>query len=64
MSFAISTVKHSKKYRGETSVVSVRLPEDLIGRIDEIASKTGRTRNEIIMKCLEFSIDNLEIKEK
>lgn len=54
----------SKKYRGETSVVSVRLPEDLIGRIDEIASKTGRTRNEIILKCLVFSVDNIVIKEK
>lgn len=53
-----------KKYRGETAVVSVRLPQELIGRIDDAAARTGRTRNEIIMKCLEFSIDNLEIKEK
>ena len=44
--------------------MSVRLPEDLIGRIDEIASKTGRTRNEIILKCLVFSVDNIVIKEK
>ena len=54
----------SKKFRGETSVVSVRLPEDLIGRIDDIAARTGRTRNEIILKCLVFSVENIVIKEK
>ena len=53
----------SKKYRGDSSVVSVRLPEELIGAIDRIADSTGRTRNEVIQKCLAFAIDNLEIKE-
>ena len=51
----------SKKYRGDSSIVSVRLPNELIQKLDEIAEKTGRTRNEIIQTCLEFSIDNLEI---
>lgn len=53
-----------KKYTGGTSVVSVRLPDDLTKLIDDIAGKTGRTRNEIIQKCLEFSIENIEIEEK
>ena len=51
----------SKKFRGDSSVVSVRIPNELIKRWDEIAEKTGRTRNEIIQMCLEFSLDNLEI---
>lgn len=51
----------SKKFRGDSSVVSVRLPNELIKHLDEIAEKTGRTRNEIIQTCLEFSLDNLEI---
>ena len=51
----------SKKFRGDSSVVSVRIPNELIKRLDEIAEKTGRTRNEIIQMCLEFSLDNLEI---
>ena len=51
----------SKKFRGDSSVVSVRLPNELIKHLDEIAEKTGRTRNEIIQTCLEFSVDNLEI---
>lgn len=53
----------SKKHRGGTMVVSTRLPADLVARIDEIAEQTGRTRNEIIQTCLEFAVDNLEIKE-
>ena len=52
----------SRKFRGDSSVVSVRLPNDLISVVDEIATTTGRTRNEIIQKFIEFSVDNLEIK--
>lgn len=52
----------SKKFRGDSSVVSVRLPNDLIEKLDEISKETGRTRNEIIQKCLAFSVENLEIK--
>ena len=38
----------SKKFRGDSSVVSVRLPNDMIEKLDAIAEETGRTRNEII----------------
>lgn len=51
----------SKKYRGESSVVSVRLPNELIRQLDAIAEETGRTRNELIQNCLEFALGNLEI---
>ncbi len=53
----------SKKFRGESSVVSVRLPNDMIEKLDTIATQTGRTRNEIIQKCLAYSIENLEIMD-
>lgn len=52
----------SRKFRGNSSVVSLRLPTELIQSLDEIAEKTGRTRNEIIQKFIEFSLENLEIK--
>lgn len=54
----------SKKYRGDTMVVSSRLPNELVQKLDEIAETTGRTRNEIVQKCLEYAVDNLEIKHK
>ena len=53
----------SKKFRGDSSVVSVRLPNDMIEKLDEIAEQTGRTRNEIIHKCLAFSIENIEVTD-
>ena len=54
----------SKRFRGDSSVVSVRLPNDMIEKLDEIAEQTGRTRNEIIQKCLAFAIENIEITNK
>ena len=53
----------SKKFRGDSAVLSVRLPNDMIEKLDEIAAKTGRTRNDIIQKCLAFSIENLKIND-
>lgn len=54
----------SKKYKGDTSVVSARLPNEMIKDIDNIAESTGRNRNEIIMMCLEYAIDNLDTDRK
>ena len=53
----------SKRYRGDSAVVSTRLPNELVSDLDKIAQQTGRTRNEIIQTCLEFAVENLEIKE-
>ena len=51
-----------KKYTGETSVVSLRMPNALISKLDAICEKTGRTRNELIIKSLDFAIENIEIE--
>ena len=53
-----------KKYTGESSVVSMRMPKDMLRDIDEIAAKTGRTRNEFMLMSLEFALDHLEVEEK
>ena len=49
-----------KRYQGITSVVSARLPKEMIESLDQAAEQTGRNRNEIIQICLEFAIDHLE----
>ena len=51
----------AKKYKGETSVVSARLPSDMVKELDKISEKTGRNRNEVITICLEYALDNLSI---
>ena len=47
---------------GKTAVVSVRLSEVMIKRLDAITMETGHSRNELIQLCVEFGLDNLEIK--
>lgn len=49
-----------KMFKGETSVISSRLPNDMIKAIDEIAECTGRNRNEVITMCLEYAITNID----
>lgn len=53
-----------KKYIGETSVISLRLPKDMIEDIDSIAKSTGRTRNELLLTCMEFALKHMEIIEE
>lgn len=50
-----------KKYTGETSVISARLPKEMINDIDKVAVTTGRTRNEIMTICLEYALKNMEV---
>ena len=49
-----------RKYQGTTSVISARLPDSMIQEIDRVAEETGYNRNEIITRCLECAIGNLE----
>jgi len=53
-----------KRYSGETSIISMRLPKDMLHDIDEVAEQTGRTRNEILMLSLEFALDHMEVEKK
>lgn len=53
-----------QKYGGETSVISMRIPKDMLVAIDKVASETGRTRNEILMLSIEFALEHMEIERK
>ncbi|MCH5180478.1 MAG: hypothetical protein J1F32_04650 [Erysipelotrichales bacterium] len=53
----------AKKYRGESSVVSARMPIELVKVLDNVAEQTGRTRNEIMIMCLEFALNNIVISD-
>lgn len=50
-----------QKYTGESTVVSMRMPRDMVKELDDIAASTGYTRTELMMLCLEFSLKNMEI---
>jgi len=55
---------HPKKTYGENTVVSCRMPVEMVKRLDSIGGKTGHTRNELILRCVEFALDKLEIVEE
>ena len=50
-----------KKYVGETMVVSMRIPKDMLSDIDKAAQVSGRTRNEIMSMSLEFALNHMKI---
>lgn len=53
-----------KKYTGETSIVSMRIPKDMLKDIDLAAKAAGRTRNEILQMSLEFALNHMSIENK
>ena len=53
-----------KKYKGETTVVSVRMPKNMIADLDKVADVTGRTRNELMLMCMEFALNNIEMSQE
>lgn len=42
-------------------VISIRIGENILKKLDDIADKTNRSRNEIIGIILEYGIENIEI---
>ena len=51
----------SKKYAGETTIVSMRMSKELLKDIDANAGATGRNRNEVLTMSLEFALKHMEI---
>ena len=50
-----------KRAFGKTTVVSARLPDDMVKRLDSVAQETGRARNEIMVMAVDYALANLEI---
>ena len=53
-----------KIYVEDTTVISMRLPKDMLAELDKVAAATGRTRNDILTMGLEFALSHMEITEK
>ena len=49
---------------GKTTVVSARLPDDLLKQLDLLCKKTGRTRNELIVTCVEYALAHAEVADE
>jgi len=57
------TIKLSRRGDDGYKVISVRLKEGTLSKIDEAAGKTNRSRNEIINIMLDHGVEILEIED-
>lgn len=49
------------KYGGKSSVVSARIPDEMLSQLDTLSAETGRSRNELLVTMIEFALDNIVI---
>lgn len=52
------------KMTSQTSVISLRLSDLTIDKLEVIAKKSGHSRNELIAMCIDFALGHLEIKDE
>lgn len=54
-----------KRPKGEDGykVFSIRIKEETVAKIDGISVQTGRSRNELIGKFLDFAVERCRIEE-
>ena len=58
-------IKKKTAIRGDDGhkVVSVRMKDELIAKLDQLASETNRSRNELINLLLESAIENVKVED-
>ena len=55
-------LKIKRKYDDGNRVISIRIREEILTELDDLASKSNRSRNEIVNMILEYGIKNIEIE--
>ena len=58
-------IKKKVTKRGEDGykIVSVRMKDELIARLDELSAQSNRSRNELINLLLESAVDIVKIED-
>jgi len=56
-------IKISKKGEDGYTNISIRLRNDTLSELNNIAAKTNRSRNELANLFLEFAVKNWELEE-
>ncbi len=54
-----------KRPKGEDGykIFSIRIRDELVEKINELAARSGYSRNELIGKLLDFAVDRCDIEE-
>lgn len=56
------TIRINKKGEDGYKIISVRIKESTLNKIDDLSRKSNRSRNELINIILENSVDDVIIK--
>ena len=59
---AKEAIKISKRGDDGYRVISIRIKEGTLAKVDELAKNTNRSRNDILNTLLDNSVDNVEIE--
>jgi len=54
----------SRNDNSEEDLIFTSIPDDLLGRIDNVAALFDLTRDEVINRCLVFGLENMEIVDE
>ena len=55
----------TKKFKSDrTTIISARVPTELIKKIEDLAKRTNRNRNEMVQILLTYAVDNAVVKEE
>lgn len=57
------TKKNARRGDDGHKVVSVRMHDETIERLDELSRQTNRSRNELINMLLEAALDDVKVEE-
>lgn len=52
-----------KPKNGEKEVISFRIPKSLLSEIDFEANRNSLSRNEFMIQCIEFALENIDSEE-
>ena len=57
-------VLHTKRPKGEDGykIFSIRIKEETVSKIEDVSSRTGHTRNELIGIFLDYAIEHCVIE--
>lgn len=58
-----NTIRINKKGEDGYRIISVRIKESTLKKVDNLSSKSNRSRNELINIILESSVDDVEIND-
>lgn len=55
-------MREFKPKKQEKDVISIRIDTELLEKVDKLSNDVDISRNEFIVQCIEYAIDNITTK--